>query len=64
MDPSLHGADRFLTTRTSLFGQYDFLRDLFAGIEQRSTVAGGLAYRLIQGPPHRLTIDGALGLPA
>ncbi len=53
--------DRFLTTRTSLFGQYHFLRDLFAGVEQRSTVAGGLAYRLIQGPPHRLTIDGALG---
>jgi putative salt-induced outer membrane protein len=52
--------DRFLSLRTSFFGQYDFLRDLFAGVEQRSTVAGGLAYRLVLGPPHHLTIDGGL----
>jgi putative salt-induced outer membrane protein len=58
---ALFRTDRFLTSRTSLFGQYDYLRDLFAGIEQRSTIAGGLAYRLIPGPPHRLTIDGGLG---
>jgi putative salt-induced outer membrane protein YdiY len=54
-------ADRFVTARTSFFGQYDFLRDLFAGVQQRQTVTGGLAYRLILGPPHRLTIDGGLG---
>jgi putative salt-induced outer membrane protein YdiY len=58
---ALFRADRFLTSRASLFGQYDYLRDLFAGVEQRSTIAGGLAYRLIPGPPHRLTIDGGLG---
>jgi putative salt-induced outer membrane protein YdiY len=55
-------ADRFVTTRTSLYGQYDFLRDLFAGVEQRHIVAGGLAYRLVDHAPHRLTIDGAVGL--
>ena len=54
-------ADRFVTTRTSLYSQYDYLRDLFAGIEQRHTIAGGLAYRLIDRAPHRLTIDGGLG---
>jgi putative salt-induced outer membrane protein len=54
-------ADRFLSPRLSLFGQYDFLRDLFAGVEQRNTVTGGAAYRLVQHPPHRLTVDGALG---
>ena len=53
--------DWFMTTRTSLFAQYDFLRDVFAGVSHRSTVAGGLAYLLAEGPPHRLTIDGALG---
>lgn len=40
--------------------QYDFLRDLFAGVEQRSTIAGGLAYK-VTGPPHRLAFDGGLG---
>jgi putative salt-induced outer membrane protein len=37
------------------------LRDVFAGVDQRSTIAGGVAYKLIPGPPHRLTIDGGLG---
>jgi putative salt-induced outer membrane protein len=54
-------ADRFLSARTSLYGQYEFLRDLFAGIEQRSTVAGGIAYRLVERSGHLLTIDGGFG---
>ena len=54
-------ADRFLTVRTSLYGEYGYLRDLFAGIENRSTVIGGLAYRLIDHPAHKLTVDGGLG---
>jgi putative salt-induced outer membrane protein len=58
---ALFRSDRFLTSRTSLFGQYDYLRDVFAGVDQRSTIAGGVAYKLIPGPPHRLTIDGGLG---
>jgi putative salt-induced outer membrane protein YdiY len=61
VDAQGEGGVRFLSSRTSLFGQYDFLRDLFAGVEQRSTIAGGLAYKVIPGPPHRLTIDGGLG---
>ena len=58
---ALFRADRFLTPRTSLYSQYDFLRDIFAGVEQRHIAAGGLAYRLIDQAPHRLTIDGGLG---
>jgi putative salt-induced outer membrane protein len=54
-------ADRFLSPRTSLFTEYDYLRDLFAGIEQRHTVAGGIAYRLVDHAPHQLTIDAGLG---
>ena len=54
-------ADRFVTTRASFFGQYDFLRDQFAGVNQRHTIAGGLAYRLVDRTAHRLTIDGGAG---
>jgi putative salt-induced outer membrane protein len=53
--------DRFLTVRTSIFGQFDYLRDLFAGIENRSTITGGLAYKLVDHPQHKLTVDGGLG---
>ena len=53
--------DRFLSARTSLFGQFGYLRDLFAGIENRSTITGGLAYKLIDHPQHKLTVDGGLG---
>jgi putative salt-induced outer membrane protein len=54
-------ADRFVSARTSFFGQYDYLRDQFAGVEQRHTIAGGIAYRLIDNAVHRLSIDGGAG---
>ncbi len=54
-------ADRFLTVRSSLYGEYVYLRDLFAGVENRSTATGGLAYRVIDHPAHKLTMDGGLG---
>jgi putative salt-induced outer membrane protein len=57
----LFRSDWFITPRTSLYDQYDFLRDLFAGVEQRHTITGGIAYRIVDRPPHRLTIDGGLG---
>ena len=57
----LFRVDRKVTPRLSIFGQYDYLRDLFAGVEHRHTMAGGLSYAVIDGTPHRLTIDGGLG---
>jgi putative salt-induced outer membrane protein len=54
-------ADRLLSPRMSVYGQYDFLRDLFAGIEQRNSITGGIAYRVLATAPHLLTVDGGIG---
>jgi len=54
-------ADRLLSPRLSTYGQYDYLRDIFSGIEDRQTVQGGLAYLLVNAAPHRLTVDGGIG---
>jgi putative salt-induced outer membrane protein YdiY len=43
------------------YGQYAYLRDIFAGVEHRNTVEGGLSYLAIDREPHRLRLDGALG---
>jgi putative salt-induced outer membrane protein YdiY len=54
-------ASRALNERLSAYGQYDFLRDLFAGVEQRHIAEGGLSYLAVDRAPHRLRLDGALG---
>jgi putative salt-induced outer membrane protein YdiY len=58
---SLFRASRTLNERLSAYGQYDFLRDTFAGVEQRHVAEGGLSYLLVDRAPHRLSLDGALG---
>jgi putative salt-induced outer membrane protein len=57
---TLQGA-RTLTLRVSAFGRYGFLHDRFAGIEDRNTLEGGLAYVLVNTAPHKLVVDGGLG---
>jgi putative salt-induced outer membrane protein len=57
----LFRASRALNERLSAYGQYDFLRDLFAGVEQRHIAEGGLSYLAVDRAPHRLRLDGALG---
>ena len=52
---------RALTTRAELFGRYGYARDRFAGIKHRSTVDGGLGYKLLTGPGHTLRVDAGLG---
>ncbi len=54
-------AARALGPRVSAFGRYGYLRDRFAGIEQRHTLEGGVAYLLLDAAPHQLTVNGALG---
>ena len=54
-------ADRTLNERLSVFGRYDFLRDVFAGIEQRHVIEGGVSYLASDRPPHRLRLDAGLG---
>jgi putative salt-induced outer membrane protein len=57
----LFRSDLLLTERLSAFGQYDYLRDTFSGIEHRNTLAGGLSYLLVNQSPHHLRVDGGLG---
>lgn len=57
----LFRASRALNERLSVYGQYDFLRDLFAGVEQRHVVEGGVSYLAVDRKPHRLRQDAGLG---
>jgi putative salt-induced outer membrane protein len=52
---------RDLTKRTALFVQYDFLMSRFAGIDQRHTIAAGLAYKLVDQARQTLRVDAAIG---
>jgi putative salt-induced outer membrane protein len=52
---------RALTPRVDVFGRYGFLSDEFSGIDARSTIDGGLGYKLLMGPAHTLRVDGGLG---
>jgi putative salt-induced outer membrane protein len=54
-------AARALNPRLSAFGQYDFLRDIFAGVDQRHVTEGGLAYLTFDTPVHRLRVDAGIG---
>lgn len=57
----LFRAARALGPRLSAYAQYDYLRDVFAGIEHRHTMDGGLSYLLVDRAPHTLRLDGSLG---
>jgi putative salt-induced outer membrane protein len=52
---------RDLTTKTSLFVQYDFLGSKFAGISQRHTVAGGVSYKAVDDKRNSLRVDAGIG---
>jgi hypothetical protein len=43
-------AARTLNPRLAVFGQYDFLRDVFAGVDQRHVTEGGLSYLTLDTP--------------
>jgi putative salt-induced outer membrane protein len=52
---------RTLSPRLSAFGEYDFLRDHFAGIDARHQLLGGLAYKVVDEAPQTLIVDASLG---
>jgi putative salt-induced outer membrane protein len=54
-------AARTITDRLSAFAEYGYLRDTFAGIEDRNAIDGGLSYILVKPDPHTLAIEGGLG---
>jgi putative salt-induced outer membrane protein YdiY len=57
----LFRASRALTPRVAAYGQYDYLRDAFAGIEHRNSVEGGLSFLAVDSAVHRLRFDAGLG---
>jgi putative salt-induced outer membrane protein len=54
-------AQRALSPRLSAYGQYAYLRDLFAGTEHRNSVEGGLSFMAVDNRIHRLRLDAGLG---
>ena len=52
---------RALTPRIEVFGRYGYLADRFAGIDDRSTVDGGVGFKALLGPVHTLRVDAGLG---
>lgn len=54
-------ASRALGERLSTYGQYDYLRDVFAGVEQRHVIEGGISYLALDADRHTLRFDAGLG---
>lgn len=52
---------RSLTPRVDVFGRFGFLSNEFAGVDARSTIDGGVGYKLLLGPVHTVRVDGGLG---
>jgi putative salt-induced outer membrane protein len=58
----LFRGQRRLSPRLSAYGQYDYLRDLFAGLAHKNVVSGGLSYKAVENARHELVLDGGLGM--
>jgi putative salt-induced outer membrane protein YdiY len=52
---------RPLRERLSGYAQYGYQRDRFAGILNRNTIEGGVAYTALDQAPQKLVVDGGLG---
>jgi putative salt-induced outer membrane protein YdiY len=55
------GGARALSPRVSLFVRHGYLRDRFAGIDNRNNPEGGVSYIAITTTPHKLVVDAAVG---
>jgi putative salt-induced outer membrane protein len=54
-------AARAITERLSAFGQYGYVRDLFAGVEHRNMIDAGVQYALVRTELHELDVDAGFG---
>ena len=54
-------AQRQIKPRLFGYGAYGYLRDRFAGIANRNSVEGGVAYAVADQAPHKLIVDAGLG---
>lgn len=53
--------EKTLSTRMSVYGQYEYFDDEFAGLANRNTVAGGLKSKLVAQARQEFSIDAGLG---
>jgi len=53
--------ERGLNARASIFADYAYFRDTFAGVERRNNVVSGVTYKLVASAAHRLSVDAGLG---
>ena len=58
----LFRGERAWTPRVSLYGQYDYLRDLFAGLEHKNVASGGVSFKAFERPRQSLLLDGGFGV--
>jgi putative salt-induced outer membrane protein YdiY len=58
---ALFRTTRTITDRLSVFGEYGYLHDQFAGIDHRNTIDGGITFALVRPQPHQLDLDVGLG---
>jgi putative salt-induced outer membrane protein YdiY len=58
---ALARASRKLSDRTGVFGQYDYLQDEFAGVNDRHVFEIGASYLAAATERHRLRLDAGLG---
>jgi putative salt-induced outer membrane protein YdiY len=58
----LFRAERPRSVRVSAFGEYNYLRDLFAGLEHKNVANAGLSYAVADTARQKLILDGSVGL--
>ena len=54
-------SERSMTARLSTFGEYAYFTDEFAGIDHRNSIAGGVAFKVVETAAHKLAADTSLG---
>ena len=57
----LFRAARTLSPRASVFGEYAYFRDEFAGVLNRNSLVGGVSYKVVDLPKHLFFTDAGLG---
>ena len=57
----LFRAARSLSPRLSLFGEYAYFRDEFAGVLNRNSLVGGVSYKVVDLPKHLFFTDAGMG---
>lgn len=58
---ALFRSSRRFNPRLSAYGQYDYLRDTFAGVDQRHVMEGGVSVKAVDAARQQLRLDAAVG---